>query len=54
VATFAAAVAGYLNHGVTGEQIVAHVETTRQRPLDVTAAKALIAARGSYTAALRG
>jgi hypothetical protein len=54
VAEFCDAVAGYLNHGVAGTQILAHLTTTTQRPLDVAGAKALIAARGGFTAALRG
>ena len=52
--TFAGAVAGYLNHGVTPEQIIGHIETTVQRKLDLAAAKELIARRGSFTQALRG
>lgn len=51
---FAAAVAGYLNHGVLPEQVVRHIETTVQRKLDLAAAKELIARRGSFTQALRG
>jgi hypothetical protein len=50
---FAAAVAGYLNHGVTGKQITQHIETTRNRKLDVAAAKELMARRGGFTAALQ-
>ena len=52
--TFAATVAAYLDHGITAEQIVSHIETTVQRPLDVPAASAIIAQRGGFTAALRG
>ena len=51
---FAAKVAGYLNHGITADAIISHIETTVQRPLDVPAAKAIIAQRGGFTAALRG
>lgn len=51
--TFAATVSAYLNHGVRAEDIVAHIETTAQRPVDVQAAKAIIARRGGFTAALR-
>jgi hypothetical protein len=51
---FAEAVAGYLNHGITGEQIAVHITETVTRPLDVAAAKALIARRGGFTQALRG
>lgn len=50
---FAATVAAYINHGVTAAQIVAHVETTRQRSLNVAAARALMAQRGGFTAALQ-
>lgn len=51
---FAATVADYLNHGITAEQIIAHIETTRQRPVDVKQAKQLIARRGGFSQALRG
>lgn len=50
---FAQAVANYINHDVTSEQIILHIETTTQRPLDLSAAKALIAKRGGFTKALR-
>lgn len=50
---FAKAVAGYLDRGVTALQIIAHIELTRHRKLDVAAAKALIELRGGFTAALR-
>jgi len=50
---FAAAVAEYLNHDVSAEDIVRHVENCRRRRLDVRAAKALIARRGGFSAALR-
>ena len=46
-----AAVAHYVNHGATEESIAAHVKQCVRRPLDVTAAKELIARRG-YAAAL--
>lgn len=52
IAEFAETVADYLNHGVTAAEIVNHCEATRSRPVDITAAKALIAQRGSYAAAL--
>lgn len=45
--TFARGVAMYLNHGVTAEEIVKHVDTTRRRALPTEEAKALIARRGS-------
>jgi hypothetical protein len=46
---FAAGVAAYLNHGVTGAEILAHVNACRRRPLAEfrKQAKALIALRGS-------
>lgn len=50
---FARAVAAYLGHRTTAEQILRHVNNTRRRALDVSAAKALIAARGSFVAACR-
>jgi HNH endonuclease len=53
IEAFAATVAAYLNHGIVAADILAHIQTTIQRPLDVKAAKALIAARGSWTAAIR-
>ena len=51
---FADKTAGYLNHRITGQQIADHIAATVQRPLDTKAAKALIAARGGFTQALRG
>jgi len=49
---FAAKVADYINHGVTAEQIISHIESTTQRVVDVKAAKVLMAARGGFTQAL--
>jgi hypothetical protein len=54
VEAFAMSVANYLNHGITAEQIIGHILETVTRPVDVKAAKALIAARGSFTQALQG
>ena len=51
---FAGKVAGYVNHGVTAAAIIAHIDTTRRRKLDVAAAKQLIAHRGGFAAAVRG
>jgi len=51
---FADKVAGYLNRGIQASDIIGHIETTVQRPLNIAAAKALIAARGGFTKALRG
>jgi len=50
-ASFARAVAGYLNGGATPEAILAHVGRCRRRALDVPAARALIALRGGFSAA---
>lgn len=50
VAEFAVAVASYL--GIDAAMILAHVEATSRRPLDVSAAKRLITLRGGFTAAL--
>jgi hypothetical protein len=52
--TFCRSVAGYLNHGITAEQILSHVTNSRRRTLDVEAAKELISRRGGFTAALKG
>lgn len=54
VEAFCTAVASYLNHGVQAEAILQHIMTTVHRPVDLAAAKRLIAARGSFTQALRG
>lgn len=51
---FADKTAGYLNHGVQASDIIDQIETTVQRPLDLAAAKALIAARGGFSKALHG
>lgn len=49
---FAVQVAAYLNHGIEGAVIVAHIEATVRRPVDIGAAKSLIAARGNLAHAL--
>lgn len=49
---FAAATAGYLNHGVTAEHILMSVHEKIARAVDLQAAKSLIAARGSFVNAL--
>ena len=49
---FTSAVAAYLNHGVTGEQILTHVRACLARDIDLQEAKNLIARRGGFTAAL--
>ena len=51
--TFAMQVATYLNHGITGGQIILHIETTVQRPVDRQAAKTILAARGGFMAAMQ-
>lgn len=50
--TFAAACAGYVNHGVTAAEILAHVKACQRRALPKAEAKALIARRGSASKAL--
>lgn len=50
---FAGTVADYLNHGITAEQIIQHIETTRQRPVDRQQAKEILARRGGFTAAMQ-
>lgn len=50
---FAEKVAGYLNHGVTGQHIIDHIEETRNRPFDVAQAKEIISRRGGFSAALQ-
>ena len=50
--TFARAVADYINHGVTAEQIVRHVESCRKRKLPRAEAREMIARRGSAAKAL--
>lgn len=49
---FATAAASYLNHGLTSATILAHVRATMKRPLDIPAAKELMARRGGFTAAM--
>jgi hypothetical protein len=43
---FADVVATYRNHGLTTKQLTRYITATVKRPLDIPAAKALIAARG--------
>lgn len=52
VRKFAIAVAGYLNRGARPEAIVAHVRQQQRKPLELAAAKALIARRGSVAKVL--
>lgn len=49
---FAAAAANYLNHGVTAEEIISHINNARRRKLPSEEAKELIARRGSAAKAL--
>lgn len=51
---FVEAVAQYLNHGVTAEDILRHIADCLARPLDRKAARELINRRGSWAAALKG
>lgn len=50
---FAGAVATYINHGVTAAEITTHIAARRKSPISVDEARALIARRGGFTAALR-
>jgi len=49
---FATAIAQYLNHNVTAEEIINHVNNTRRRVLPMAEAKALIAKRGTVARVL--
>lgn len=51
---FVVAVAQYINHGVTAEDILRHIADCLARPLDRKAAQELINRRGSWAAALKG
>ncbi len=50
---FAGAIANYLNRGTTAEMILAHISATTGKNLFIPAAMAIIAARGTWQAALR-
>jgi len=50
---FAKSAAAYLNHGITPATITSHVAITTRRPIDVPAAKDMIARRGGFSAALK-
>lgn len=54
VKRFAAAIAEYLNHGVTATIVLARIREAVRRPLDVKSAKALIERRGGFQAAVKG
>ena len=47
-----AAAAAYINHGTTADQIIKHVNNTRQRALPMAEAAELIARRGGFSAAM--
>lgn len=49
---FARSVAGYINHGVTAQEIIAHVRATARRTLPRQEARELISRRGSAAKAL--
>jgi len=51
---FVIVVAEYLNHSVTGDQIVRHIDNARRRALDVTAAKEIMVKRGGFSESLKG
>ncbi len=50
---FAAAVANYINHGATADRIIKNVRNSQARKIDVKAAKAMIAKRGSVAKVLK-
>lgn len=50
--SFCKAVAGYLNHGIAGRDILEHIRVTTRRELDVAGAKAMIARRGNFSETL--
>lgn len=50
---FAVQVAAYLDHGISAESIVAHIEATVQRPVDRVQAREILARRGGFTATLQ-
>lgn len=54
VQEFAAAVAGYLNHGATAEEVIGHVRRTVRRVLPRAEARKMIARRGSVARVLAG
>ena len=54
VADFAQALAAYLDHGLTANQIARSIEDKLARPINVTEARAIIERRGSWQAALKG
>ncbi len=53
VESFANATAGYLNHGLQGSDILAHIADCTRRKLDTKSAKELVERRGSCFAVLK-
>lgn len=49
---FVATVAAYLNHDVTSQMILDHIQETVRRPVDRAMAKTLLARRGGFTAVM--
>ena len=52
IQSFAVAVAAYVNHGVTPEDILSHIRRCRARKLDLPWAREIISRRSSFSAAL--
>lgn len=53
VASFARAVAAYLNHGMTPDQIVRRVRNSQKREADTATAGEMLARRGNISTAMR-
>ncbi len=54
VAGFARSVASYLSHEIKASDITKHIRNCQRRTLDIAGAKAIMAARGSWTATING
>jgi hypothetical protein len=54
VAEFCRAVAEYLDHGITGEQILRRVRAQARRAVPMTEAREMLRRRGTLTAAIYG
>lgn len=52
LAQFCASVAGYLNHGVTGKNILSQIRAQVARPLNLAEARDILARRGNFSSAL--
>jgi len=50
---FAQAAANYLDHGITGKEIVEHIEKTRRHQLGTAIARQLLARRGNFSSVLQ-